>query len=86
MSKQLPPCLCPNCGKLLDAATDVDGDSSPSEGDYSFCLDCAVPLMFNKDLTVRSLTALELAWLPDDVKAIQHKLHLFNEERRKWQV
>lgn len=43
--------MCPICGKLLDAATSLDGDYTPSEGDLVICISCAGILIYEKDMT-----------------------------------
>jgi hypothetical protein len=60
----VPNGFCPLCGKELDAASGMDHDNAPKPGDVSVCLGCAQPLVFNDDLTVRAMTASEVADLP----------------------
>ncbi len=54
-----PP--CPNCGKVLDAATAVRGKEAPESGCLSVCMYCAALLQFNER---GELVRLER--LPDD--------------------
>lgn len=55
-----PKRAAPCCGKVLDAATGTD---RPSPADVSVCFECGSLLVFNDDLTLRILTAPELAAL-----------------------
>ncbi len=51
---------CPTCGKLLDACTSAEGDSSPSPGDLSVCWYCGEILVFGKGMKQRKPTTAEL--------------------------
>jgi hypothetical protein len=47
----LPPCLCPMCGKLLDACTPISNPKGkPEPGNFSVCTTCGVILKFDKTL------------------------------------
>ena len=48
-----PPSLCPYCGNLLDAASNVYARRAPRGGDWTVCLHCTKVLIFCDDLTVR---------------------------------
>jgi len=37
---------CPTCGEQLDAATPIDGEATPTEGDLSICLYCGEIMEF----------------------------------------
>lgn len=63
---QVPENLCPYCGKKLDAAS---GEGTPSPGDVSVCIECASPLMFTDELTLRVMTRAEFADLPPATRA-----------------
>ena len=62
---QLPESRCPYCNYKLDAAGSPEG-ATPSEGDWTVCLQCASPLVFNSDLNVRKPTVVDLAELKAD--------------------
>lgn len=56
MPKLNDPSACPNCGKVMDAATAVDGSGAvPQEGDVSVCLYCGEALQFGPDLDLERL-------------------------------
>ncbi|MCY3569295.1 MAG: hypothetical protein OXH38_11750 [Chloroflexi bacterium] len=57
-TSQLPASACPTCGKVLDAAT---GDApKPSPGDFTICLCCAEPALFDDDLALGAPTGEEV--------------------------
>lgn len=58
---RVPQAKCPLCGHKLDAAAGIDTDASPDPDDYSVCINCASPLIYCADLTLRPLTAPEMA-------------------------
>jgi hypothetical protein len=58
---------CPQCGKKLGAATNIDGKAhSPRPGDLSVCAYCGLMLTFNEDGRCRELLRQEFFELPDD--------------------
>lgn len=58
---------CPKCGYRLNAATGQHGYEVPKVRDLSVCINCASLLEFNDDLSLRSLSDLEISTLADDV-------------------
>jgi hypothetical protein len=69
-----PPCICPRCDYLMEAATEMDGGNrGPQPGDISACARCGLPLLFVKGGKVRAMERAELAELledmPPDVRA-----------------
>lgn len=42
---------CPSCDIPLTAATGVENENKPEEGDISICFNCGEILTFNVDLT-----------------------------------
>lgn len=42
--------ICPKCGYLLEAATDMESDKRPSPGDWAVCINCATVLRFDENL------------------------------------
>jgi len=77
-----PDAACPHCHHTLDAATGVESESAPSEGDISICWYCGNWLVFDRvlkplartqdgvvfdpQLTVRPITEEEIAALPQE--------------------
>jgi hypothetical protein len=61
---RLEPSPCPWCGKLNDAATGL-GETGPRPGDFSVCLTCAQPLVFDETLRTRAMTMDEFRELPE---------------------
>lgn len=48
---------CPVCSSKVNAAT---GKAPPKEGDLSVCFVCCALLIFNRDMTIRSISDVEL--------------------------
>jgi hypothetical protein len=67
------PCLCPRCGYMLDAATNILRSEGPEASDVSMCLSCGAVLEFRADTTLREMTAPEIAALPRYMRAIMRK-------------
>lgn len=62
---------CCGCGKVLDAATPVDqsdGEHDPTPGSYTVCAYCATLMVYDQDLSLRSLSPEELADMPLDLR------------------
>ena len=54
MTTRLPISQCPYCGQRLDAASPADhSDAVPAPGDFTVCIICASPLVFDRKLRVR---------------------------------
>lgn len=78
---EIPPRKCPNCNAALEHATGIAHKDEPKAGDVGVCLSCTVVLVFNEDLTTRTITAAEynkLHWaikqvVRQTVKSIQAK-------------
>ena len=68
------PCLCPQCGSHLNAASDVEGcNATPVPGDVSICLHCATVLIFNAQLSLRPAELDDLVSLsPEEHAFIEH--------------
>lgn len=73
ISKQsrTPATLCPNCGTLLDAATNTMGTQKPSPGDFSVCIRCSAPLRFTESMDVRLLTDEDFSEVPEELRIVQ---------------
>jgi hypothetical protein len=56
---RLPKCACLNCGKVLDAATSMEGHA-PHEGGVSICFDCGHVAIFDAQLMFRPPTDAEM--------------------------
>jgi hypothetical protein len=44
---------CPECGYSIDAATGINGERGPQNGDVSLCAKCGAISIFNGDLSLR---------------------------------
>jgi rubredoxin len=65
---KVPEAKCPACGHIFNAASAVHMHGrSPKPGDLSVCIECARPLCFAADLSLRLLKREELAGLDADV-------------------
>ena len=62
-----PESSCPDCGKLLDAATNPETDDVPGPGDFGICIDCQGLHVFTETMGRRPPTEAELALLPLDM-------------------
>lgn len=61
------PCLCPQCGDKLDAATHPSGKvHQPEKGDFSMCLNCGTVLRWNAELILYCPTEDEMMDLEAD--------------------
>lgn len=58
----MPPRTCDGCGELLNAARPAGADPRPpAAGDVTVCLRCGDAYVIRVDLTLRRLSARELA-------------------------
>lgn len=77
MSALIPPSPCPNCGKVLDAATGVDKRRRPNDrmvprpGNVSVCISCGHICVFDKKLRLRNPTEAEMVQIAGDPRVIQ---------------
>lgn len=72
-----PKARCPFCQATLTAATAIDGTKqAPRPGDWSVCLTCGGPLIFNRELVPVAATAAELAREP-----IERQREIYNAQR-----
>jgi len=67
----VPASACPYCDYKMDCATGENPDPKP--GDISVCINCASPLRFNDDLTLRKLEPGEFAALDFELKTRLHR-------------
>jgi hypothetical protein len=63
---RLPASHCLNCGKQLDAASDLEGERTPCPGDVTVCIDCGHVMAFADDMTMRALTDAEMIEVAGD--------------------
>jgi len=52
---------CPECNYHSDAATALDGDYKPSDGDISLCFNCGAINQFDSELNIIPLPDIVLA-------------------------
>lgn len=66
--RPLPATACPNCGKVLDAATSYQGDEfRPRPTDITVCIWCASVLQFSEGMTLQAVD-LDAIGADDDIK------------------
>jgi hypothetical protein len=72
MSKdnRVPLSLCAACGAPNDGAAAKD-DAVPKDGDVSICAYCGHLAIFRTDLSLRAITAAELAKLCEDEEIVR---------------
>ena len=58
---------CPHCGYVMDRTTGLMGPEAPKPGDYSICFQCYDWSTYQDDLSLRTITAEEIADMPEDV-------------------
>lgn len=59
-SSKLPYTICTNCAKVLDGASSIVGDHTPSPGDITVCIYCSHLMAYADDLTLREMTDAEM--------------------------
>jgi hypothetical protein len=59
-SSEMPPCGCPVCGKMLDAAKSLETGGRPKANDFSICLYCSSVLRFRPDMVLERITTQDL--------------------------
>lgn len=66
---------CPNCGELLDAATNAElgHETQPKPGDFTLCVRCASVLVFGGDMNLRAAQMDDFAEMkPEQLMALSH--------------
>ena len=76
----LPMSACPSCGKVLDAASSLQG-RKPKAGDVSICLECANVGIFDADLTLRRPTKAEKRHIHGDVRIMRMRAAILGRRR-----
>lgn len=69
-STRHPLSACLDCGEMLDTATELDGEASPSPGDVTICLHCHHLMAYADDLTLRALTDDEMRDIAGDPRVL----------------
>ena len=64
----VPPSMCPRCGRLANAAMEVGGERAPNPGDLGVCINCAGVNRYNADLLLVPLTPAEWEELPSELQ------------------
>jgi hypothetical protein len=62
---------CLNCKKVLDSATGLDSDETPSPGDLTVCLTCGHLMVFNEKLKFRELSDEEIVETAGDPRIVK---------------
>lgn len=81
-----PEFLCPFCGSVWDATTELTGQRMPADGDFGLCFSCAEPSVFvvgSFGITLRRPTPEESAWFAVDHGDKAEILGRFNASRRQ---
>jgi len=76
------PDRCPECGHLLDAATNTEGPGAPGPGDFSVCISCTAILVFDEQRRLRLPTRSEREDMPDEVLRVVKTIAMVNAGRR----
>jgi hypothetical protein len=76
---EIRPNFCPLCFKLLDAATNCDGDDFPGPGDFTACIGCGEILTWAADMT---LEASKLEDVPISIRAKFARLKMLIREQQ----
>lgn len=82
---KVPGNHCPNCGRLIDLLTDIDGkEAEVQEGYYSICICCGEILRFDENIKSRLCTKADLKELKDaDMDSYRKVLHAQKFIRKK---
>jgi hypothetical protein len=71
-SHTMPSCVCLACGKILNAASMVNGNDRPSPGSITICaFGCGHIMAFADDLSMRELTDKEIIGIAGDPRIVQ---------------
>jgi hypothetical protein len=65
---------CPSCDNHLTGAFGIGNDSTPTEGDFCICSQCASPLIFQRDASFRHATVFDFAELDTDTREQIHMM------------
>jgi hypothetical protein len=68
-----PESKCLNCGKVMDRASNPDGDHGPpEEGCLTLCIRCGAVMAFDRNLGLRGLTDQEIDEITSDPDYMLH--------------
>ena len=81
-SVDVPESRCPHCKAKLDAAFEVGGDDSPSQGNVSLCLHCGNWMVYGPDMKLTQPSSKLLARIKTDRKC-QIAYHAVMKLRRQ---
>lgn len=63
---KLGKCECLACKHELNAASALDGESVPQEGDVTMCINCGYIMAFGPDQSLRKLNKQEQEFVEND--------------------
>lgn len=66
----VPESKCVDCGRKLNGAMSVDGDHTPSPGDFSICMHCGHFMVFGENLDLRNPTDQEILDIAGDTRVL----------------
>jgi hypothetical protein len=71
---KLTDCNCPRCKSPIDAVSSVEKGVTPQPGHLSVCAFCGEMLIFNDDLSVRSMAPEEFAQMEAEAPEVAEKM------------
>jgi hypothetical protein len=77
LQTRTPAALCPGCGELLTAASDLETEARPVPGAFTVCIHCAAILRFDAELRPQTpgFGVLEALALTEPETAERLRLH-----------
>lgn len=83
MTTRIPEGECLQCGKKMDAASNLADDALvPEPGDVTLCIHCGYIMAFADDLTFRAVTEEEIKEIPlDEISRFQRARKVVMENR-----
>jgi hypothetical protein len=83
MAKTLKPyelkAACPHCRYQMEVHSAISEEGAePVAGDYTMCVGCASPLMFDSPTAIRALREPELAELPPEIRRLSSFVASYN--------
>jgi hypothetical protein len=79
----VPVHRCINCGEVQEAATGINVEDAPGEGDVSICFKCGHIAIFNANMQLRNPTDAEMYELAGDKNIIDAQAALAMMKRLK---
>jgi hypothetical protein len=74
---------CPYCKHKLDTATNTEDNQQPQPGDFSVCINCAEPLVFDEDMDLRPCTLAERSEAGWQLDRVIRAIKRVNKQRRR---